>query len=170
MGGYFISKLLPDNFPIDSATRMKFNAEQYLDCSSERIKDAKCLHEDGQYVGAIYFAGVAVECLLRAYIRRKDPTLDERHDLKDMLKKSDLDGFITGADRKLTAAWLMDVWTRWKNNYRYASPERLKSEYVKLNLHSGIKGDFMKENCRIAVDSALELITKGNRKWTSNTK
>ena len=75
-----------------SATRQDLNltADDYRWASLERIRAAEQLHGDAMYSSAIYFAGVAVECILRAYRVRIDPAFDSRHDLADLLKASGL--------------------------------------------------------------------------------
>ncbi|MCX7045856.1 MAG: hypothetical protein NTX50_10290, partial [Candidatus Sumerlaeota bacterium] len=121
-----------------------------------------------RYSAAIYYAGVGVECLLRAYITRENPKFDERHDLRDLYQQSRLRAYIGSKHIAAVNAWLGDVWTRWRNNYRFVSDRRLRSEFQRLGYGRGIKGDFMKENARIAVDAALEFQTIGERRWTSS--
>ncbi len=149
---------------------MKFTAQQYLDCSRLRVESARRLHKDSRFSSAIYLAGVGIECLLRAYIVRQNPEFDERHDLHDLLKSSDLKSFVHTDDRQQVAAWLSDIWTRWKNNYRYASDERLRAEFKRLELDRGIDGDFLKENSRLVDETALQLQVKGELRWHSKKK
>ena len=120
---------------------------------------------DGGYAAAIYFAGVSIECLLRAFITREDPHFDQRHHLQAMYKKSQLEEFIRPSDRRQVGAWLGEVWVRWKNNYRFASDDRLRSELKHLGHRVGIKGGFLKENSRIVVESAYQQWTLGERRW-----
>ena len=80
--------------------------------------------------------------MLRAYITRANPTFDERHDLHELLKRSELADFVKSEERAQIAAWLADVWARWKNNYRYASDDRLRAEFKRLEKDRGIAGDF----------------------------
>lgn len=146
---------------------MKLNYNDYLEASGYRIETARRLHRSGRYSAAIYFAGVSIECLLRAFIVRDAPHFDERHDLRQLCKRAELEAFIRPRHRRQANAWLGDVWTRWKNNYRFASDDRLRSEFRRLGHNRGIKGDFLKENCRIVVDAAYELRTLGERGWRS---
>jgi len=146
---------------------MTFNAVQYREAAVSRIEVARRLHSDGSYSEAIYLAGVAVECLLRSFMLQVDPQFEGRHDLRDLYKKAQLAELIHEKDRKKAAAWLGDVWARWKNNYRYASDDRLRSEFHSLGYDRGVRGDFLKENSRIVVDSALELKTLGERRCRS---
>ena len=149
---------------------MKFNDQQYLDCSRLRVESARKLHKECRFSAAIYLAGVGIECLLKAYIVRQNPEFDERHDLRDLLKSSDLMSFVQTKDRKQVGAWLSDIWARWKNNYRYASDARLKTEFKRLELDRGIEGDFLKENSRLVIESALQLQAKGEDQWHSKKR
>lgn len=146
---------------------MKFTAEHYLEASDYRIETARKLHEGGRYSAAIYFAGVSLECLLRAYITRVDPQFDERHDLQDMCKRAQLQDFLKPGNRRQANAWLGDIWTRWKNSYRYASDDRLRAEFRRLRHYRDIRGDFLKENSRIVIECAYQLWTLGKRRWHS---
>lgn len=144
---------------------MKFNYNDYLIASAYRIETARRLHKQGRYSAAIYFAGISIECLLRAFIIFKDPEFDQRHNLHELCKKAGLEDLITYKHRREANAWLGNIWARWKNNYRYASDERLRAEFKKLGHDRGIKGDFLKQNSSIVVDSAYELRTMGEKRW-----
>jgi hypothetical protein len=61
---------------------MGFPPEHYFQTAAQRIRQAQHLyHEGASFALAIYVGGVAVECLLRAFKGRRDPTFDERHNL-----------------------------------------------------------------------------------------
>src|SRR5580700_5586756 len=61
---------------------MEFTAEHYFQTATQRMRQAHYIYEEGSsYALAIYVGGVAVECLLRAFKGRRDPTFDEKHDL-----------------------------------------------------------------------------------------
>lgn len=146
---------------------MKLNHTDYMEASASRIETSRRLHRIGRYSAAIYFAGVSVECLLRSFIVREDPKFDQRHDLRALCKKAQLSAFIRPQDRRRTTAWLGNVWTRWKNSYRFAADERIRTEFRRLGHNRGIKGDFLKENSRIVVESAYQLRTLGERRCRS---
>lgn len=146
---------------------MKITAEHYLDASRSRADTARRLHEAQRYSASIYFAGIAVECLLRAYVVRRDPRFDSRHDLMYLFKRSGIEEFITPEDRIHIGAWLGEVWSKWKNDYRYASDDRLRTEFKRLQHDRDIKGDYLKENSRRVLEAALQLRTKGELRWNS---
>jgi HEPN domain-containing protein len=149
---------------------MHFRAEHYLEASKERVFSAFCLYDSTRYVEAIYFAGVAVECLLRAYRKRYLGTFDERHDLTELMKNSSIASFIPVEQNQEFGAALTTVWRRWKNNYRYASIARLSTELRGLGLFTTIKGDPLKENARITLSAAQKLINAGVLSWNLTIK
>jgi hypothetical protein len=146
---------------------LKISAQDYLDAAGSRIRSAEILQTNRRYSAAIYFAGVAVECVLRAYVVRQDPEFDARHDLQELLRQSQLGALTRGKHYRQANAWLGEVWARWKNDYRYASDERLRSEFRRCRLNYGIKGDFLKENCRRMLEAALQLHAIGAERWRS---
>lgn len=146
---------------------MHFRAEHYLDTARERVFSAVRLYELSRYSAAIYLAGVAVECLLRAYILRETKEFESRHDLTDLMRKSSIADFIPPQQNREFGAYLTTVWRRWKNNYRYASISRLSSEFRDMGLFSGIKGDPLKENARVTILATEKIISAGVLAWNS---
>src|ERR1035437_5334599 len=61
---------------------MDFPPDHYFETATQRMRQAKHLFQEGSsFALAIYVGGVAVECLLRAFKGRRDPTFDEKHHL-----------------------------------------------------------------------------------------
>lgn len=144
---------------------MKFEAEHYRQAASERIQAARLLFEQERYPECVYLAGVAVECILRAYRMRSDPQFDAKHDLEQLLGASGLEEFIPRKRRANVAAALGEVWARWKNNYRYTSAEQLGRTYRQLKLFNGVRGNQLKANARTILDNGLELVGIGEARW-----
>ncbi len=146
---------------------MKFRPEHYLAASQEQIDAARRLHNERHYPAAIYLAGVAVECLLLAYRTRKNPEFESRHDLRTLFKESGIAEFISQKDQRKLPAMMGEIWSRWKNNYRFASYDRLNSEFRRLKLDRGIKGEILKPNSDVLIKNAIEIINMGVRRWNS---
>jgi hypothetical protein len=127
---------------------------------------------------AIYVGGVAVECLLRAFKGRRDPTFDEKHDLlrlfaasgilrvdRDKLRaKQWTDEQIDWHLRTLQVA-VNEIFRLWSNNYRFASEERLRSHLKQITGFRKIKGDYLKGQARQFLSSAQKFIDKGVVQW-----
>src|SRR5207245_6972502 len=66
-----------------------FKPEHYYRAALERMRQARVLYLEGNsYALAMYTAGVAIECMLRAFKGRRDPTFDEKHDLRRLFQAS----------------------------------------------------------------------------------
>ena len=147
---------------------MNLTADDYRWAALDRVGAAELLHHAAKYGSAIYLAGVAVECMLRAYRVRIDPQFDARHDLPQLLTASGLQDYVPEKRRAEVAAALGDVWSRWKNDYRYASDDRVLRDLRDKGLTMGIKGDQqgqLKENSRRVLEKALELVGLGAARW-----
>jgi HEPN domain-containing protein len=144
---------------------MKLDGDQYIDAAPERANAAQTLYHDRRYTEAVYLAGVAVECVLRAYAQDGGEAFDARHDLRQLFKAATLERFIGANQRKAVSAALGEVWTRWKNNYRYAPEGRMRKEVKRLGLEQGIKGDALKETARVVIENALVVVNKGKYQW-----
>ena len=141
------------------------SAEHYRAASRERIAAARNEYEAERYADCIYLSGLAVESMLRAYRCRKNSEFDSRHDLADLLKSSGLEGFVPKKRRQQVAALLGEVWSRWKNNYRFASNDRLATAFRDLGLFHGLSGNPLKANALTILESGFELVGIGDSRW-----
>jgi len=144
---------------------MRIEADDYVYVARERLIDANLLYEKARYSFALYAAGVAVESLLRAYVVRLEPKFDEAHDLQMLLKASNLRSLTTPAESQQVITAIVALFRRWKNDLRYTSNDRLRRRLKKQKLDRGVRGDYLKENCRIAIETATTIITVGVAKW-----
>lgn len=127
---------------------------------------------------SMYAAGVAVECMLRAFELLRDQSFDEKHDLlklfrasgmldidPELLKRKGLSSEnIENHFRELQDD-VMAIRTLWSNDYRYAAEARLRAHLKQKNLDRGYQGDFLKGNARELFDSARVFIEKGVLQW-----
>ena len=144
---------------------MKFTAEHYLEAAREKINDARILYNNKRFASAIYFSGVAVECLLRAYRTRIKKEFYERHDLPSLLKASAIAEFVLEKNQREFFSAFGELWVRWKNDYRYASENRLKSDFINKDLHKGLKGQIVKYNSKVALEGAEKVVSLGVLRW-----
>jgi len=154
--------------------------EDYYVAALERMKQAWGLYrEDASYALAMYVAGVAVECMLRAFKMRKDPAYDEKHDLRRLFRASGMiqvdprDLISQGLSEKQADQYIRDlqaslneIYSLWSNDFRYASENRLRSRLKSLKLDRGLRGDFLKANARKLLNSAQSFIDKGVLQWS----
>ena len=155
--------------------------EHYFRAGLERMDQAWVLYERGKsYALAMYVAGLATECILRAFKLRRDPVFDERHDLLLLFRASgmlDVDpetiqhaglSHTSSAEyfRELQAA-VNIIYSLWGNDYRFASEERLRAHVKRLKLDRGIKGDTLKYNALKLIKSAQLFRDRGVLQWSS---
>lgn len=144
---------------------MRIEAVDYLVSAQERLNDANLLYEKARYSFALYAAGVAVESLLRAYIFRLEPKLETGHNLQLLWTASALRSLVAPAESLQIDTTIQDLASRWRNDLRYTSNDRLRRRLKRSKLDRGIRGDFLKENCRIAIETATNIIQIGATKW-----
>jgi hypothetical protein len=158
---------------------MDFPPEHYFQTAAQRMRQAQHLYREGaSFALAVYAGGVAVECLLRAFKARHDPTFDEKHDLLRLFLASGIldidiqrlrangwtDSQIDAHLRSLRVA-VNEIYRVWANNYRFASEERLRSHLKKITGYQKIRGDYLKELSRRFLSSAQRFIDKGVVLW-----
>jgi hypothetical protein len=63
--------------------------DEFYVAGLERMSQAWRIYQgEASYALAMYVAGVAVECMLRAFKLRRDPAFDEKHDLRRLFRAS----------------------------------------------------------------------------------
>jgi HEPN domain-containing protein len=159
---------------------MQFRAEEYYRAALERMRQAHELYKDGEaFALCMYCAGLAVECLLRAFRWKEDRTFEGRHDLEILLQGSRLlqiddesrrrrgrsEEAIEVSGRELRAN-MNEVIVLWHNNLRFASEARLRAFLKGIDRVQGIKGDARKKNARDLLNAAQAVINRGMVLWT----
>jgi HEPN domain-containing protein len=162
---------------------MQFRAEDYYRAALERMRQAHRNYEDGDsFALTMYAAGLAVECLLRAFRWTEDTSFEGRHDLRELLKASRLiqiddeylrrrgksDDQIVASGMALRVA-MNEVIVLWHNNLRFASEKRLTAFLKGIDRVKGIKGDPRKKNAKDLLIAAQTVIDRGITLWTSKT-
>ena len=145
---------------------MSITAETYILAAEEHLTAAQELyHPQGRYVLSHYVAGLAVECMLRAYRVRLDPEFDSRHDLQELYKLARFGDVVPDHQQEKIGAALGTIVLQWSNNHRFRSEDALRAWLRKKGLHQGIKGDFVKERTRRIINSAADIVTVGVGRW-----
>lgn len=145
-------------------------AKVYRDAAIEHITVARELYETGRYVLANYVAGLAVECMLRAYRYRIDPNFDARHDVERLFKLAKFNDLVPAADIGALSAALGDVLAYWSNDHRFLSLAALQKRWADRGLYRGIKGSVVKELVRRTLNAAERIVATGAARWKSSFK
>jgi hypothetical protein len=143
--------------------------EHYLEAARERIVQAGELYRgQDSFALAMYAAGLAVECLLRAFKSKRDPIFDERHDLKRLYHASGIKDLVRDSSPADFNATVVEIASLWSNALRFYSEERVRAFMKKdVALRKGIKGDILKENARRLIEASRWFVSKGLALWTS---
>ncbi|HZW33003.1 MAG TPA: HEPN domain-containing protein [Isosphaeraceae bacterium] len=165
---------------------MRFLPDHYVEAASERIEPAVDLFRIGHYSLALDTAGRAVECLLRAYFFRRngvDAKLEGAHDILKLFRASGLKEIALGAHQRrgdsegqserfgrALGADIHDVGQIWSDDLRYASESRLRTHLRQMNLHRGVKGDFLKFNAQRLVEAARRIVAEGVERWSDSKR
>ncbi len=163
---------------------MRFTAEEYFRAGMERLQQARLLHNSGEnYALAMYYSGLAVECILRAFRWTKDQSFEGRHDLEDLFKSSEFLRIHEDRARKKGAAEeeigrstielraaLNEVAARWHNNLRFASEASLRAFLSRTGRLQGIKGNPLKKKSSDLVNAAQAIVGQGVALWTSKKR
>ncbi len=145
-------------------------ARTYRDAGAEHITVARELYDSGRFVLANYAAGLAVECVLRAYRVMIDPEFDSRHDLDKLYSLAKFADVVPSQRVEEVTAALGDVVNLWSNDHRFLTEVALRKRWTKRKLYEGIRGDFVKERTRQLVNSASTIVNLGVARWKSSFK
>ena len=143
----------------------EFRPQVYSDTSKERAGVLQSLYDAGEHVLALYVAGVAVESMFRGFRARFDPNFDSRHDLYLLAASAKFSSLLPRALELEYAANLGSLYARWSNNHRFRSEVAMRQYLKRAKLDRGIKGDYLKENSRVPVNAAIELVSLGAKLW-----
>ena len=141
---------------------MRFSADDYREAAGERLNEADGAYQRGEFVAAHLAAGLAIECMLRAYMVRVAPDFDARHDLNVLagpfLRQ------MTDRRRAEARAAIDEANHRWRNNHRYCSAHKLRSHFNRIKLY-GRERDMLRANAGAMIGYASVIVEDGERQW-----
>ena len=144
---------------------MPSTGADYRNAALERMGDANQLKRVERYPFAMYAAGLAVECMLRAF-RHPDREHDAHHDVVNHLAACDRDRLGDRAWSKLRGP-VQTVHLLWLNNFRYAYEAKLRRHLNEIGYYArAARGsDTLKVACVELMDAALAIVTVGDERW-----
>ncbi len=119
---------------------MASTADTYRDAAKEHLGRAQALFEGGGYFLAHYLAGLAVECHLRAYLRRKTNVFNSRHDLRELAMESGYYQIVPAGELGEFSARFGLLNTRWRSNHRFYSERQLLDYMNDIGRSSASRG------------------------------
>jgi len=152
---------------------MKTNTYTHTDyyaASFQRIADFQHLEKEPKsIIFKVYCAGVAIECMLRAFITKNNVEFDSKHDLDKLLIDSGVLSLIeTQEEKEELIVAIKKAKNLWNNNLRYFSDKRLKRlighELAQTKYKDVTK--YFNDKCQALFDAAYLITETGKTKWT----
>lgn len=138
----------------------------YLAAAEDNARAAELLHEQEHFARAHYLAGVAVECILRAYRVRANPEFDARHDIRALAKQAGCYEWVRPGGAESVAEAVRVVSLRWSNDHRYRSEDAL---WRWLKEHAGEQGSGrerrLRHSSKTLLDAMLTIVQEGVLRW-----
>jgi hypothetical protein len=127
--------------------------------------DATQLKRLERYPFAMYAAGVAAECMLRAF-RHRDLEHQAHHDVAKHFVACDADRLGDRARAQLRGP-VSTVHVLWLNNFRYSHEQRLRQHLKDIKYYNRVKkeSDALKVACIELMDATLRIVTVGDERW-----
>ncbi len=147
----------------------KFTPRSYFNAAKEHLGMAVRLEEKEEYFAAYYFAGIAVEAILRALSGRSGEPFDGRHDIQHWAGKANL--LPKGSEEKQDAfrAQLGELNLRWRADQRYFTAKMLDTWLHHIDIDGKIRGDRVKPACGRMLELANDIVGLGVIRWNNRS-
>jgi len=151
---------------------MASTAETYRSAAKENLGRVQALFEGEEYFLAHYLAGLAVECHLRAYLRRRTNVFNSRHDLRELAAESGYYQIVPAAAAGEFSARFGLLNLRWRSSHRFYSERQLLDYMNEIGAEFSVKGartdgSRWKNLSRTVLNLAHIIINQGEAKWES---
>jgi HEPN domain-containing protein len=145
---------------------MSLGGKDYLEAVQLRLDEANQLYDSERWVGSVYLAGRAVECLLRCLLWSPTTTMEVGHDLIDALDRIRRNRLLSDELLDQVTNCASDITVVWQNNLRYTGPKRFNRmlEQCKRNRIIGsmkVKGSAAKANAKHVLEKASTIVHLG---------
>ena len=143
--------------------------DDYREGAFARLGEAQTLLDDAKWVGAMYLAGRAVECMLRSLLWMKERKNEAGHDLRLMLRRARSIGMIDDGDVDLEND-INEAAIVWHNNLRFIGEKRCLRDLraVGRDRRVGsliVKGDPLKTNASRMFETCSAIVARGEVTW-----
>jgi HEPN domain-containing protein len=145
---------------------MASTADTYRAAANEHLERAQDEFDRGEYFLAHYLSGLAVECYLRALLRRRSDQFDSRHDLAALAVEDGYYDDVPLAKIDHYSTLFSSLNLRWRSNHRYYSNRQFLDYMNELGAEFNSKGNRWKNMSRTVLKNAYDIIKLGELKWT----
>jgi hypothetical protein len=148
-----------------SVTGEMLEPQEYLAAASDHADVLAPLFDSGHHALAIYLAGLAVECMFRAFRQKKGLPFTQDHKLSNLGNEAGFPELVQECYRIDFDAAITHLVGAWQNSHRFRSNDVMRRFLKQHNFDRGIKGDYLRENARRLTSSAILLISLGVKQW-----
>lgn len=146
---------------------MASTAQTYRDAAKEHLLRAQDNFDREEYFLAHYLFGLAVECHLRAYLRRATNVFDSGHDLRDLAAEADFYAIVPRNQASEFSKKFTTLNLRWRSNHRYYSERQFLDYMTEIKAEFNVPGNRWKNLTRTVQNLAYIIINQGEAKWDS---
>ena len=147
---------------------MPSTAETYRDAALEHLGRAQSLYGDdrqGNWFLIRYISGLAVECHLRAFMRRMTPEFEPRHNLEMLARASGFFNIVPISDIERFAERFATLNQRWQASQRYYAERQMLDYLNEVRAEFNKRGNRLENLSKFAFGNALYVINYGEAKW-----
>lgn len=139
--------------------------EEYLAAATDHASALGILFDRGHFAIAIYLAGLAAECVFRAFRQKRGLPFTQDHKLSNLANEAGFPELVHEDHRIDYDAATSQLVGAWQNSHRFRSNEVMRRFLKKHNLDRRIRGDYLRENARRITSSAILLVSLGVKQW-----
>lgn len=151
-----------------------FTQDDFFTAAKTRFQDVNHLFKKEEcIIFSVYCCGVAIECMLRAYMKRNAVLYNPDHNLRQLYETSNMTTNFSDDDKielipKLTAS-ISTLFKHWNNDLRYVSEKRLKRKLFEIH-NKEIREcksvhKFLKKRYKDVFNATKTFINIGESKW-----
>lgn len=148
---------------------MKSTAETYYKISLEHLEFARQMLDDPNYATRYYlthfFAGVAVECMLRAFLVKSNRSWQARHDLHQIAAEAKFFDLVPKSQKIEFSGKFTILNKRWNSNHRYFTMREVERHLQRVGAEQNVPGLLLQNNAETMLRLATEIIKLGRSKW-----
>jgi hypothetical protein len=144
---------------------IRFTAHTYYRAALDHLGRATRLVACREYFASHYFAGIAVESVLRALAMRRGEPFSSNHSILFWAGKA---GMIHDASRigsDMVPANLNEIEARWRASHRYLPEQALATYLHDAGLDRRIRGNRIKYSATRLLELAAAIVAIGEARW-----
>ncbi len=146
-----------------------FTKNDYYSAALNRYKNLEHLKTNkDSIIFSLYCAGVAAECMFRAYILKETRAFDEKHDLLKLYTKSKMWLTLTDEQKIELSISVKKISDFWFNNLRYTSDSRAKRKIAHKFVRTNFKdiNKYLEKHNNDIFMATKNVIEIGEKLWT----